>query len=188
MWSVESERGSISTELSLLLCWIRTFFRNCWIISNIMKLPWEGSCSILLTTVLTLHSASCKGMVSVGECEGKKTVSVSFCLPPSPWGSSLKFECVQVCTHSHVSPQDPVGSPPTQRVMNVGPLRQPLRVSHYGSVSSQPSLPVSPHSMVDPTECTKLALLWLIELPACPPPAHSPIKQFHIIKCDDPLF
>lgn len=153
-----------------------------------MKSSREGAFSVV-TVPLILPGASCKGIVSVGVCEGKKTVSVAFCPAHPPWGASLKFKCVRVCMHSQVSTQNPVESPPTQRVMNVGPLRQPLRVSHYGSVLSQPSLPVSPQSIVDPTESTKLALLWLIELPACPPPlAHSPIKQFHIIKCDDPLF
>ncbi len=162
------------------------YFRNHWITSDIMKLPWAFS--ILLTTPPTLPRCFLYGnCICVGVWR-KENSSIAFCLSHSPCGASLKFKCVWVCTQSQVSPQDPVESPPTQRVMNVGPLRQPLRVSHYGSVLSQPSLPVSPHSMADPTECTKLALLWLIELPACPPPAHSPIKQFHIIKCDDPLF
>lgn len=109
-------------------------------------------------------------------CEGKKHVSVAFHLDHSPWGAVLMFKCVWVCMYSHFSPQDPVESLPTQRVMNVGPLWQPLRVSHYSSVSRQPSLPVSPHSLVDPTERTKLALRWLIRLPAWPPTSTQPHK------------
>lgn len=97
----------------------------------------------------------------------------------SLWGASLEFN--SVCAHARARALASFTSgscrkSPTQRVMNVGPSRQPLRVSHYGSVLSQPSLPVSPHSMVDPTECTKLALLWLIELPACPPTSTQPHK------------
>lgn len=136
----------------------------------------------------------------MGVCEGMTIVSVALCLALSlslshPGGASLELKCARVCVRSQGSPQDAVESPPTQRVMNIGPLRQPLRVSHYGSVSSQPSLPVLPHSVADPTASTKLALLWLIELPVWPPPltttslpAHRPIKRFHIIKCDDLLF
>lgn len=141
-WSVESKRGSISTELSLLLCWIRTFFRNRWIISNIMKLPWEGAFSILLTTVpsTVLPVRECYLWESVKE--RKQFLYLSACLPPSPWGASLKFECVQVCTHSHVSPQDPVGSPPTQRVMNVGPLAATIKSKPLW-FSIEPALPAS---------------------------------------------
>lgn len=49
-------------------------------ISNIVKLLEENALSILLTTPRTLPGASCKRIVSLGVCEGKKTVSVAVCL------------------------------------------------------------------------------------------------------------
>lgn len=119
-------------------------------------------------------------MTSIALCKGEKTVKQNsfygclLCFPAL--GHLLKFKCVWECRHPQVSPWDPFESSlPTQRVMNVGPLRQPLRLSHYGSALSQPSLAAPPRSAIDLTGCVELAPLWLIELTACPQPG----KRFH---------
>lgn len=179
-------REEVLAQNSTFCCTRLYFFPcNCWIISNIMKLLWEGVFSILLTTTL---SSSVLCVRDLWVCEGKKTVSAAFHLAHLPQGAFFKCKCGWVCMHSQVSPQDPVESPPTQRVMNVGPLRQPLRVSHYGSALSQPSLPVFTSLYGRPHWVHKTGTPMAHWAASVPPPAHIPIKQFHIIKCDDPLF
>lgn len=143
--------------------------REGWLRSNfclIFLISWAGEISGDAT--ICLNGSTQKSMNTRSKQTAKHKYTNFDC-----WRNQMRV-CVCLYTFTHVSPQGYVETPPHAESNECRTL-----MAH---IKSEPLLfniePNPPHSMVVPTENTKLVLAWLIELLECPPTStkfHKPV-------------